>query len=70
MASNTDNEEQVRTEFHRLRELFLKVKNDYFANVASFKELSMGMSHDYQIAVSEGSTMVRIGTAIFGERVY
>lgn len=70
MASNTDNEEQVRAEFHRLRELFLKVKNDYFTNVASFKELSMGMSHDYQIAISEGSTMVRIGTAIFGERVY
>ncbi len=70
MATYTDDKEQVRTEFRILKQLFDKVKNEFFNDENSFCELSMGMSDDYQIAIEEGSTMVRIGTAIFGEREY
>lgn len=68
MATFTNNEEQVRGEFRTLKILFDKLKNDYFTNNDSFKELSMGMSDDYKIAIEEGSTMVRVGSAIFGNR--
>lgn len=68
MASNTDNMQQVRQEFAQLKALFDKVKNQYFINDPHFKELSMGMSGDYQIAIEEGATLVRIGSAIFGSR--
>lgn len=68
MATFTNNEEQVRGEFRTLKTLFDKLKNDYFADNESFKELSMGMSDDYKIAIEEGSTMVRVGSAIFGNR--
>lgn len=69
MATFTDDMERVRSEFRQLAALFRELKKKY-PELADFKELSMGMSHDYQIAVEEGSTMVRIGTDIFGERQY
>lgn len=70
MASNVDNEQQIRSEFLLARNLFLEMKTRFFADEPSFCERSWGMSHDYRIAVEEGSTMVRIGTTIFGPRVY
>ena len=70
MASNVDNEQQIRSEFTLARSLFLEMKTRFFADEPSFCECSWGMSHDYKIAVEEGSTMVRIGTTIFGPRVY
>lgn len=70
MASNVDDEAQIRSEFRMARALFDEVKSQYFADESSFCERSWGMSHDYKIAVDEGSTMVRIGTTIFGPRVY
>lgn len=68
MATFTDDMDRVRAEFRGLNDLFLKVKGDYFANDTAFKELSMGMSGDYKVAMEEGSTMVRVGSLIFGER--
>lgn len=68
MATYTSDEQQVRREFKQLRELFDQLKSAFFAKEASFKEISMGMSGDYAIAVEEGSTMVRIGTLLFGRR--
>jgi len=70
MASNVDDEEQIRQEFRQAHDLFDEVKDLYFADADYFCERSWGMSHDYLIAVEEGSTMVRIGTSIFGPRVY
>lgn len=70
MASNVDDTQQIRSEFRQARQLFDEVKADYFADSSFFCERSWGMSHDYLIAVQEGSTMVRIGTTIFGPRVY
>lgn len=70
MATNTTDEQQIRAEFRHLKEIFDILKRDYFADDADFKELSMGMSGDYPIAVQEGSTMVRVGSAIFGARQY
>lgn len=70
MASFTDNMEQVRMEFRFLKNLFNEVKQTYFQNHTWFNELSMGMSSDYRIAIEEGSTMVRIGSNIFGHRNY
>ncbi|SFV35736.1 YggS family pyridoxal phosphate-dependent enzyme [Thermoflavifilum thermophilum] len=68
MATFTDNLEVIRNEFHYLKLLFDQLKQTYFSDNPDFSELSMGMSHDYRIAVEEGSTMVRIGSLIFGER--
>lgn len=68
IASFTENMEEVRSEFHLLRSLWLEIRNTHFADNIFFNELSMGMTGDYEIAVSEGSTMVRIGSFIFGER--
>lgn len=70
MATYTGDHEQVRKEFASLKACFDRLKSLYFSNDPLFKELSMGMSGDYQIAVEEGSTMVRIGSNIFGERNY
>jgi pyridoxal phosphate enzyme (YggS family) len=70
MASNVDNEQQIRSEFTLAKSLFVEMKTRFFADEPSFCERSWGMSHDYKIAVEEGSTMVRIGTTIFGPRVY
>lgn len=68
MATFTDDEELVRQEFRSLAQLFKKLKDLYFSTDDHFKEISMGMSGDAQIAMEEGSTMLRIGTAIFGSR--
>jgi len=68
MASFTDDHGQVRQEFKTLKKLFDQLKHDAFAESEDFKELSMGMSGDWKIAVEEGSTMVRVGSAIFGSR--
>ena len=70
MASNTDDESQIRREFTAAADFFDEVKEKYFAHDEAFKERSWGMSHDYRIAVECGSTMVRVGTTIFGPRVY
>ncbi|WP_337636754.1 YggS family pyridoxal phosphate-dependent enzyme [Hallella sp.] len=70
MASNVDDENQIRKEMMEAANFFDEVKRDYFADDDRFCERSWGMSHDYQIAVECRSTMVRVGTAIFGPRVY
>ena len=70
MASNTDDEQQIAREFDAAAAFFDGVKQKYFADSPAFCERSWGMSHDYRIAIECRSTMVRIGTAIFGPRVY
>ena len=70
MATLSDNEDLVSSEFRHLRDLFDKVKEKYFRNDEAFQWLSMGMSGDYHLAIKGGSNMVRIGSAIFGERQY
>ena len=70
MATNTDNLKQVEQEFASLSHLFHQVKERWFERTPSFCELSMGMSHDYHEAIRTGSTLVRIGSSIFGERNY
>ena len=70
MASHVDDERLIRNEFTLAANFFDEVKAKYFANEPSFCERSWGMSHDYLIAVQCRSTMVRVGTYIFGERVY
>ncbi len=70
MASNTDDMNQVKKEFKSLAQYFDQVKKTYFAQNNFFKEISMGMSGDYKIAIEEGSTLVRVGSSIFGERNY
>ncbi len=70
MGTFTDDEDKVREEFRQLKLFFDEIKEKHFAGDKRFSEISMGMSHDYQIAVEEGSTMIRIGTSIFGEREY
>ena len=70
MATYTDDEKQIRKEFRQLHTLFNDLKTAFFSNSSSFKELSMGMSDDYPVAVEEGSTLIRVGTSIFGERKF
>lgn len=70
MASLTHNQSQIRSEFQKLRKLFEQLVAHSLPPAIEMKELSMGMSSDYSIAVEEGSTLVRIGTALFGERNY
>lgn len=70
MATNTDDSVQVRKEFHHLKEIFETIKSKYFVGCEYFKEISMGMSEDYPIAMEEGATMVRVGSKIFGARNY
>lgn len=70
MASFSDNMNIVRGEFKNLATIFKQVKENYFTDKPWFKELSMGMSSDYKIAIEEGSTMVRVGSSIFGHRNY
>lgn len=68
MATFTDNETVVRAEFASLKQFFDQLKAEYFIDNDQFSLVSMGMTSDYRIAIEEGSTMVRIGSAIFGER--
>lgn len=70
MGSNTDDMELVRGEFRQMKQLFDELRDTYFADEPSFSQLSEGMTDDYPIAIEEGSTIVRIGSMIFGDRVY
>ncbi len=70
MSTFTSNTDQVKKEFQNLKSIFNSLKKDFFFSDDRFKEISMGMSGDFQLAIDEGSTMVRIGTSIFGERNY
>lgn len=70
IATYSDDNEKIRNEFRRLANIFKSLKTEFFSNSNEFKELSMGMSSDYEIAIEEGSTIVRIGSSIFGERDY
>lgn len=70
VATNTDNMKQLQKEFRYLRHCFEQLKFTFFANQPTFRELSMGMSSDYALALAEGSTLIRVGSAIFGTRDY
>lgn len=70
MASLVDDKTQIESEFQLIYDTFVHLKSTVFASADYFTEVSMGMSHDYQLAINHGSTMVRIGTAIFGRRNY
>lgn len=70
MATFTSEKQQVRNEFNSLKSIFVFLKDKYFSTNIHFKTISMGMSEDYQLAIEEGSTMVRIGSSIFGNRTY
>lgn len=70
MATNTDDSKEIAKEFRQIRTVFDRLKMHDFLASDSFSIVSMGMSHDYKIAIDEGSNMVRIGTSIFGEREY
>lgn len=70
IATFTSDENLIKSEFGNLKEIFAFLKDAYFINDPSFTEISMGMSDDFLVAVEQGSTMVRIGSTIFGERVY
>ncbi len=68
MASFSDDENLVRKEFRNLKSIFDQLQSTYFKSNSNFKEISMGMSGDYRMAIKEGSTMVRIGSSLFGSR--
>jgi uncharacterized pyridoxal phosphate-containing UPF0001 family protein len=68
MASFSDDENLVRKEFRNLKSIFDQLQLTYFKSNPNFKEISMGMSGDYRMAVEEGSTMVRVGSSLFGSR--
>jgi pyridoxal phosphate enzyme (YggS family) len=70
MATNTDDMAKVRSEFANLRKIFEDLRQRYFEGQEHFREISMGMSHDYLIAIEEGATLVRVGSSIFGARNY
>jgi pyridoxal phosphate enzyme (YggS family) len=70
IGSITDNKEKTKEEFKNLKEIFFLIKENFFANKDFFKHISMGMSGDYDIAIKQGSTMIRVGSKIFGERDY
>ena len=70
MATYTDDKNRIRNEFRALNNIFNLLKNEYFSNSEIFKEISMGMSDDYLIAIEEGSTLIRVGSIIFGARNY
>jgi len=69
IATNTDSEKQIKDEFYELRTFFDGIKQSFFRKNDTFDTLSMGMSSDYKIAIEQGSTMVRLGSTIFGQRV-
>ena len=68
IATNTENPKLIREEFYELKTLFKGLKETFFKNVDSFNEISMGMSSDYKIAIEQGSTMIRLGSTLFGKR--
>ena len=70
MASNVDDDERIRADFRSIRAAFDTLKADVMSDRPSFRIVSMGMSHDWRMAVEEGANMIRVGTTIFGEREY
>lgn len=70
MATYTSDEDLIKSEFSELVSIFKGLKTEYFSGNSDFKEISMGMSSDYELAIACGSTMVRVGSSIFGERNY
>jgi len=70
MATFTDDKEKVKNEFRRLYSIFKRLKTNYFSSQDQFCEISMGMSGDYELAIEEGATIIRVGSTIFGERNY
>lgn len=70
MATNTDDEALIASEFEQAKTLFHRIKEKYFSDADTFNECSWGMSGDYPIAIEHGSTLIRIGSMIFGERTY
>lgn len=70
MATQTDDEQQIRQEFHTVNQFFHELQATYFSHSPNFTQCSWGMSHDYRLAIEEGSTLVRIGSSIFGPRAY
>lgn len=70
MATNTEDEKQIAQEFATLSHFFHETKETYFKDIPYYKEISMGMSDDYPLAIEHGSTLIRIGSRIFGERIY
>jgi len=69
IATNTDNEKQIKDEYYELKTFFDGIKQSFFRKNTEFNTLSMGMSSDYKIAIEQGSTMIRLGSTIFGQRV-
>lgn len=69
IATNTDNQKQIKEEYYELKTFFDGVKQSYFRKVDSFDTLSMGMSADYKLAIEQGSNMIRVGSTIFGNRI-
>lgn len=69
MATFTENEVVIKNEFKSLKSFFDELKNDYFAENNYFREISMGMSNDYKLAIEEGATLIRVGSSIFGARI-
>lgn len=70
MATYTDDENQIRSEFQNLKRIYTELKTNFFSQEDRFTEISMGMSGDYKLAIEEGSTMIRVGSTIFGARNY
>lgn len=70
MATNTDDTSQIRREFQLALQFFEELKSTYFSDKDYFNVKSWGMTHDYKLAIEEGSNHVRVGTAIFGPRTY
>jgi uncharacterized pyridoxal phosphate-containing UPF0001 family protein len=68
MATNTKDSNKIELEFSKLKKLFAALKETYFKNESEFKELSMGMSSDYKIALQHGATLIRVGSMLFGNR--
>lgn len=68
MATFTDNQTQVKSEFQHLKSIFEQLKLNYFPDESTFDTISMGMSDDYELAIAKGSTMIRVGSKIFGNR--
>lgn len=69
IATNTENEKQIKEEYYELKTFFDGIKQSFFRKVETFNVLSMGMSSDYKLAIEQGSNMIRVGSTIFGQRV-
>ena len=70
MATNTDDIARIRADFHSIRECYNRIIGEIAPDLRRFDIVSMGMSHDYPVAIEEGATMIRVGTNIFGKRTY